>query len=320
VPISPHYMAVIWQRLRLPLFLDLLMGGADVLHAPDFTLPPVWRARKILTIHDLTFMVVPHTFEPALQSYLSRVVPRSIAQAGLVLADSYHTRNDLHQYLQTPKSKIEVLYPGVEATYRPITDSGLLQRVKEKYHLPDVYILSVGTIQPRKNFSLLVTALHRLVQTRPDIAGDLHLVIVGGRGWLEQELYRTIEALQMQARVSILGYIAEADLPAIYSLARLFALPSLYEGFGFPPLEAMACGTPVLSSDRSSLGEVVAEGGRLLPPINADLWAENILELLQSDPARQALIAAGFERVQHFTWESSAHRLLDLYTKFLSGN
>ncbi|MSP14979.1 MAG: glycosyltransferase family 1 protein [Chloroflexi bacterium] len=324
VPIPPHYMAIIWQRLRLPLFLDLLVGGADIVHAPDFTLPPVLRARKILTIHDLTFMVVPQTFEPALQSYLARVVPRSITQAGLVLADSYHTRNDLLQYLHTPPSKIEILYPGIEASYRPVTDSGLLQRVKEKYHLPNVYVLSVGTVQPRKNFSLLVHVLHQLIQARPEIAGDLHLVIVGGRGWLEQELYRTIETLQMQRRVHILGYVAESDLPAIYSLARLFAFPSLYEGFGFPPLEAMACGTPVLCSDRSSLSEVVGEGGRLLPPVDRcaghsiDLWAENILELLQSDSTRRTLIAAGFERVRHFTWDLTAHRLLDIYAKILS--
>jgi glycosyltransferase involved in cell wall biosynthesis len=269
--------------------------------------------RTLLTVHDLSFERAPETAEPSLRSYLKRVVPRSVARADHVLADSEATRQDLIDLYRTEPDKISVLYSGVDARFRPVDDPTAIQAVREKYGISKgPYLFSVGTVQPRKNYGRLAEALHRL--DRP----DLKLVIAGGRGWLNDDLYLTIEQLNLGSRVQFIGFADDDDLPALYSGAQLFAYPALYEGFGLPPLEAMACGTPVVTSNISSLPEVVGDAALTVDPIDVDDIAGALDRGLDDTALRGQMRQLGLARAQSFTWEQAAAQLLGHYQRLLS--
>lgn len=311
--LNDAWFARLWHRARLPLPIETWTGPVDLLHAPDFTLPPVRRGtRTLLTVHDLSFTRAPETAAPGLRAYLERVVPRSVRRADHVLADSEATRQDLMELYGTPGEKISVLYSGVDARFEPVSDPVAIERVREKYGLGQgAYILSVGTVQPRKNYGRLAEALHRL--GRP----DLRLVIAGGKGWLEDALYRQIEALDLGERMRFAGFVDDDDLPALYSDARVFAFPALYEGFGLPPLEAMACGVPVVASNVSSIPEVVGDAGLLVDPLSVDELAGAIERALDDETLRADLTRRGLDRARRFTWERAARQLLSHYDDLL---
>ena len=253
--LSPKALARLWHRARVPLSVERFVGKVDLFHATDFVLPPLKpRTRSILTVHDLSYIHVPEAASPRLQRYLEMVVPRSISRANHILADSQATKADIINQYKTAPEKITVLYSGVDARFKPVTEPE--DRIRQKYNLPDApYIVSVGTVQPRKNYARLVQALAVLRQKKHNI----HLVIAGGKGWLEDEMYSIIQQTGMEPYVHLIGYVDDDDLPALYSHAVLSAFPSLYEGFGLPILESMACGTPVITSNISSLPEVAGE-------------------------------------------------------------
>jgi len=298
----------LWFRLRVPLAVEWVIGPVDLFHSPDFTLPPVRRGtRTIVTVHDLSFLRLPNCFEPSLLSYLMTNVPRAVARADWILADSESTRQDLIGLLNAPADRITVIYPGVEPRFRPVDDVDLLQRVRAKYDLPQHYILSLGTVQPRKNYAGLMAAFAGM--SVPDVS----LVIVGGRGWLSDGIYHAAEELGLSARVRFLGFVDDADLPPIYSLAALFALPSLYEGFGIPLLEAMACGTAVLAADNSSLPEVVGRAGVLADARDTSALAEAMRQLLAHPEQRRELAQRGLARARQFSWQHAAEQLLATY-------
>jgi glycosyltransferase involved in cell wall biosynthesis len=309
VPLSDRTLAILWHRLQLPLWVELATGPVDIFHSPDFVLPPVRRARTLLTVHDLSFMRYPQCADAHLRVYLNKVVPRSMHRAHLVLADSQHTKDDLVELLDVNADKIEVIYPGVEERFRPTKDQALLEKVRKRYNLPPRFILGLGTLQPRKNFTRLIRAYSLLITRYP----SLHLVIVGGKGWLYEEIYATVERLGLEEKVIFPGFVADGDLPALYSLADLFAFPSLYEGFGLPPLEAMACGTPVITSDASSLPEVVGEAGLMVEATDVEALAEAMKRTLENDALREGMIAKGVDQARKFTWKEAASRLLSLY-------
>jgi glycosyltransferase involved in cell wall biosynthesis len=282
---------------------------AAIYHATDFTLPPVSApTRTILTVHDLSFIHAPETAEPSLRAYLNAVVPRSVARADLILADSDSTRHDVIDAYGVPHDRIHTLYCGVEDTYQPIDDPLRLQAIRDKYAIgARPFILSVGTVQPRKNYARLAEALHQLGYE------GVKLVIVGGKGWLEDELYQTVERLGMGQQVQFLGYVPDDDLPLLYNAARVFALPSLYEGFGLPPLEAMACGVPVVTSNVSSLPEVVGKAALLVDPYDIDAISDALDRALTDDSLRKTLITRGQIRAQSFSWQSAAQQLRQHY-------
>lgn len=311
--LSSEWLARLWHRARLPLPVETWTGPVDLLHAPDFTLPPVRRGtRTLLTVHDLSFVRAPEAAAPGLRAYLNRVVPRSVARADHVLADSEATRQDLIDLYGTPPEKISVLYSGVEERFRPVSDVEALRAVRARYGLgKGPFILSVGTVQPRKNYGRLVEAFQRLD------GHDLTLAIAGGKGWLDDPLYGQIEALGLGERVRLLGFVDDADLPALYSAARVFAFPSLYEGFGLPPLEAMACGVPVVASRASSLPEVVGEAGLLVDPLDVEALADALRRALEDEDLRRALISRGLAQARRFSWGESAQRLRGHYTRLL---
>ena len=308
LPLSERALVALWHRVRLPLPIELFGGRLDVFHSPDFALAPVLKARTLVTVHDLSFRRVPECFEPALLAYLNRVVPRSVARADIVLADSESTRRDAIELLHLPPERVQVVYAGVDSGFGRVTDLVHLEAIRDKYSLPPRFVLSVGTLQPRKNYTRLIEAFARLSGL-----GDVHLVISGARGWLYADIFHRVEELGLSSRVHFPGYVNEADLPSLYTMAEVFAFPSLYEGFGLPPLEAMACGTPIVVSRASSLPEVVGEAACLIDPLNVEEIAAALQGLLDSPASRSRLAALGLAQAGHFTWSSAARRLLDLY-------
>jgi len=310
LPLSDRLLTILWHRLRLPLYADLLVGGADLFHSPDFTLPPLYRARGIVTVHDLTFIHYPDCAARNLVRYLNRVVPLAVHRACLVLADSESTKRDLVTLLGVPPQKVRVVYAGVGPEFRPV-DKVALETVRARYGLTFPFLLSVGTLEPRKNYGRLLQAFvrSRACQAWP----ELRLVIVGGKGWLYQEIFQTVHRLHLADRVVFPGFIADADLPALYSLAVAFVYPSLYEGFGLPVLEAMACGTPVVCSRAASLPEVVGEAALLVDPLDVDDLARALEQVVTDAALRQELRERGLAQAARFTWEAAAQQLLAAY-------
>lgn len=302
---SPRTLARIWQRARLPLPVEFFTGAVALYHATDFVLPPT-QARTLLTVHDLSFVRVPEAASPRLKAYLDVVVPRSVRHADHILADSQATKDDLIALYGTPTTKITVLLCGVDARFHPIDDPA----IRQKYNIPQrPYIFSVGTVQPRKNYARLIQALAAL-RAR---AYDIDLVIAGGRGWLEDPIYATIRDAGMDDYVHIIGFADDADLPALYSAALLTAVPSLYEGFGIPVLESMACGTPVLTSNVSSLPEVAGDAALMIDPTNLGAIVGGLQQLIDDHTLRADLAARGIARARDFTWDRAAQQLEQIY-------
>ena len=313
-PLSERWLYRIWYRLRFPLPVQLSTGTLDLFHSPDFVLPPVSsNIPTLLTVHDLSFVHYPDTFPETLVRYLNGVVPWSVRRATHVLADSQSTKNDLVSLWHVPQDKITVLYSGVSDAYRPILDDTLVNRVRHTYGLGDrPYILSVGTVQPRKNYGMLIKAFAPVARQFPHV-----LAIAGGKGWLESEMMAEAQRQGIADRVLFLGFVADEDLPGLYNGSDLFAFPSLYEGFGLPVLEAMACGVPTLVSDRSSLPEVAGDAAIQLSPDDPEIWSTNLLSLLADGDSRRQRGAAGIHHAQNFSWERSARRLLMVYDMLL---
>ena len=310
LPVSDRLLNVVWHRLHLPLWVECWAGPLDVFHSPDFALPPVLHARTLVTVHDLSFMRVPECSDPRLRSYLMDVVPASVRRADVVLADSYSTRADVIELLGVDPSRVEVVYAGVEERFQRERDADVLAAVRSRYQLPERFVLGLGTLQPRKNFPRLIEAYARLVAT---MGPGIRLVIAGGPGWKFEDIFRRVEELGLRDSVLLPGYVADEHLPALYSLADVFVFPSLYEGFGLPPLEAMACGTPVVASNVSSLPEVVGDAALKVDPFDVAALSEAMARLLSDAPVRAELIQRGLDQARRFTWPQSAIALLQVY-------
>jgi glycosyltransferase involved in cell wall biosynthesis len=304
--VTPEWLARLWHRARLPIPVELWTGVLRLFHATDFTLPPVYRGTPaVLTVHDLSFVRVPGAASPALKAYLDRVVLRYVRRADHVLADSQATKDDLVTLYATPPQKVSVLLSGVHPRFKPTHDPA----IRARYGIGDgPFALAVGTVQPRKNYERLMRALAGLP--------DVQLVVAGGRGWLEGPIYAAVESLGLRERVKFIGFAADEDLPALYTEARCLAFPSLYEGFGLPILEAMACGTPVLTSNVSSLVEVAGDAAVLVDPLSEASLRDGLTRILSDEALRERLIADGIRRAASFTWARAAKQLWDVYQQF----
>ncbi|MGH2524387.1 MAG: glycosyltransferase family 4 protein [Anaerolineales bacterium] len=309
VPVDDVWLVRLWHRARLALPVEWLTGPVDLFHSPDFTLPPTRRGtRTLLTVHDLSFIRDPESAPPRLRRYLNTVVPRSVARAHHVLADSQATRNDLIELYGTPPEKISVLYSGVSEAFRPITGEAALAAVRARYGLGQgPFVLAVGTLQPRKNYVRLIQAFHEVSHAHA------RLVIAGGKGWLYDSIFAEVKRLGLEGRVVFPGFVADDDLPALYSAARVLAYPSLYEGFGLPILEAMACGTPVVTSTAACLPEVAGDAALLVPPTDWAALAAALEQALTGEAVRTTLISKGLARARQFTWANAARQLLETY-------
>jgi glycosyltransferase involved in cell wall biosynthesis len=312
--LSERWLYRLWYRLRIPIPVQSFTGDIDLFYSPDFVLPPVRDGvPTILTVHDLSFIHYPETFTSALRNYLNQVVPRSVKRATHILADSQSTKEDLRNIWQIEDKKISVLYSGVDGSFRPPSDKSKRSDVRERYGLSDEpYIFSVSTIQPRKNYQMLIRAFKGVIDHFPH-----RLVIAGGKGWLYEETFNEVKRQGLEEKVTFLGFVKDEDLPALYSEATLFVFPSLYEGFGFPILEAMACGVPVVVSSASCLPEIAGEAAAALPPLDEEAWTATIRDLLDDPNQRAKMVASGFLRVRQFGWRSAAEQLSELLQTLL---
>lgn len=278
--------------------------GLDVVHDPIGVTPFAFGAggaRTVVTVHD----VIPLSF-PGVSTRLDSLIyrhwlPRVLPKADLVLTDSDASRADIARYLGV--SNVQICYPGVSQHYAPVED---LESVRQKYGLPPRYILYIGSLEVRKNLQRLLTAFASVRD-----AGLPHqLVVVGAAKWRTSPIFHTVETLGLQKEVIFTGFAADADLPALYSGADLFIFPSLYEGFGLPPLEAMACGTPVITSNVSSLPEVVGGAAITVDPNDTSAIAKAILHILNDADTAEQLRQRGFQRAAQFSWTRTAREYL----------
>ncbi|MGB9751894.1 glycosyltransferase family 4 protein [Roseiflexus castenholzii] len=318
IPLPPRRLTQLWHRLRVPLPIEWLTGPLDILHAPDFVAPPT-RARTLVTIHDLSYMVHPECAVPGVAAFLRDAVPRTLRRADVIVADSESTRRDLQRLLNIAPERVSVVYPAVDERFRPLPPE-MCEPVRRRLRLPSRFILFVGTIEPRKNLVRLLEAFARIdPATRRQGSGDLFLVIAGRRGWMDQPVFETLDRLGLRDRVQILDFVADSDLPVVYNLAQAFVYPSIYEGFGLPPLEALACGTPVVTSDNSSLPEVVGSAALLVPADDVAALTQGMSRLLNDNALRAQLRQAGLEQARRFRWEASARQMIEHYHSLSTG-
>lgn len=318
LPAKPNFFA---GRFLASLALDSrrLSAEFDIVHCPSHEMPffrKLPRSRAIVTIHDLTPLLFPRYQKPRRVFYFQQVLPRLLDRVDQVLTDSQSSRNDILEHYRLPDKKVSVVYPGVNPIFQ-IKESNqarsgrFLASEGQKISLPEKFILFVGTLEPRKNLERLLVAYNQLKREgRPEA-----LVVVGARGWGQDWQELLVKTVEEKYRDSVfrLGYVSEDDLVSLYNLAEVFVYPSLYEGFGFPVLEAMACGTPVITSNVSSLPELAGEAALLVNAANARDLAEKI-ELVLTDPRLKGrLRSAGLEQVKKFTWPQAARQVQDIY-------
>jgi glycosyltransferase involved in cell wall biosynthesis len=304
----PHHRLEAWA-----LGAELASTRLRLLHSPDFIPPRFGAAHHLITIHDLTFLHYP-TFQTADSlRYYSGQIGRAARQAAHIFADSQATKADICALLGIQPEKITVHMLGVDERYQPMpTESIALAR--QRLALPSDYLLFVGTFEPRKNLPGLLRAYHQLRQQAPD---SPPLVIAGRRGWLYEEIFAQVAELGLGQSVLWREDVAFADMPALYNGASLLVLPSFYEGFGFPPLEAMACGVPTVVSARGSLPEVVGQTGLLVDPDSVEALADAMRHALSDSNFRARSRAEGLARAKQFTWGATAQIVRDVYARFV---
>ena len=294
------------QLLRAPV-VERRLGTGDIYHATEHLLP--WTARpSVMTVHDLIFERYPQHHTLANRSFLRVAMPLFVRRAGAIIAVSRHTKQDLLELYGTPAHKVFVVEEGIEEQFRPAVEEEVRQ-VKERHGIRRPYLLMVGTLEPRKNHQLAFEALARL-----KAGGFPHcLVVVGGGGWLFDDVQRKVEQLQLSEDVLFAGRVPDEDLPALYSGADCFLMPSLYEGFGIPVLEAMACGTPVVCSRASSLPEVAGPAACYIEQMTGEGLADTIRSVLSDPQTTQQMRTAGLRRAARFRWREAAMQTVDVY-------
>lgn len=312
LPNKPWRMSVLLAQLtHLP--QDRLFPAVDLVHATDHLLPRLSQVKSVFTLHDLIFRFHPETHKPLNRWFLTLMMPHFLQAADAVIAVSECTKRDAVRLYGIDEAKIRVIYEGVNPRFRLATPEAI-SGVRQKHGLPEHFILSVGTIEPRKNLNTLLEA-YRALRHR---GAQFKLVIVGKRGWLYRGFFRRLRELSLEDEIILPGFVPDEDLPALYSAADLFVFPSLYEGFGLPPLEAMACGTPVVTSDVSSLPEIVGDAAITIDPHNAQELAEAILHVLEDPALRVGLHHKGVARAKMFSWEDTAKRTLQIYEEVVA--
>ena len=306
--LRPRLARLLFQQSWLP----VATRTCDVVHSPSF-LMPIYRGRQkhVLTVHDMTFFSLPNVHTRLRRSRMFRqAILRSIGRTNRVIVPSAVTKADILGLLpRLDPDRVHVIPHGVSSDFRPRRAEDL-EETASRLRLPARYILHVGTIEPRKNLSLLVEAYQQLLRSAP-IPEDL--VLAGRLGWDYEPLLRTIDTADLRERVHLIGYVDRGDLPRLYAGARLFVCPSLYEGFGFPPIEAMACGVPTIASLSSSLTENLRGAAELVPLADVRALTAAMARLLRDDELRAGARKRGLERAAEFRWELTARATLRCY-------
>lgn len=293
----------LWTHLRLG--WALRRQPPDVFFTPAHVIPISYFGPSVATVHDLGYRVFPETHTPFQLAYLNWSTLHNARRSRRVLADSTTTRDDLVRFYHISPEKIDIVYPGVDPGLAPVSDPQVLAAVQARYTIEGPYMVYLGTIQPRKNLVRLVDAYGASGVTES-------LVLAGKAGWLSKPILDAMAQLplEVQARIRITGFVDESDKAALLSGATALLYPSLYEGFGFPVLEAQACSTPVLCANSSSLPEVAGDGALLVDAVDREAIRDGIQQLSADAGLRQRLVAAGLENVKSFSWQETAERAL----------
>ncbi|NWJ44790.1 MAG: glycosyltransferase family 4 protein [Chloroflexi bacterium] len=303
----------LWTHTRLS--FEMLIHAPDALFIPAHVLPLYHPLRSVVTIHDLGYLYHPEAHTPLSRMYLNWSTRFSALKSRLVISVSQATANDLERHYGISPEKIRVIPHGYDREqFKPIKDSSLIAYVRTKYNIePGPYIFYVGTIQPRKNLERLMEAFAALVRDENfdyPARHQLQLVLGGKPGWMSEPIMQKAVALNLPEQIKLVGYVSDMDLPALYSGAEAFTFPSLYEGFGLPALEAMACGVPVICSNAGSLPEVVGDAALLHHPLDAKAIEWNLRRLLCNPQLRGEMINKGLRRAALFSWEKCADETL----------
>ncbi len=308
IPTRLLYQA--WSAFGLPR-ADRLLGGVDVYHATNYFLPPVARARRVLTIYDLAFLKHPEWCSPKIVGPFARNVPRFAREADAILTCSQATKLDIVECCGVDPEKITVAYGAADASLNPMPRESAAEALRLRYGIEGPFLLFVSTLEPRKNVLNLLRAFERLLSEIPHT-----LLLVGGQGWQSEALETLLAPLETEGRVRRMGYVPSRDeLPAFYGAADLFVFPSLYEGFGLPVIEALACGCPVLTANNSSLPEVGGEAARYVQAESPKSIAEGIQQVLSNAVLQDEMRHKGLEQARRFSWDASARVTLDLYRR-----
>lgn len=308
-PTENRLVRIAWEQTAWP--LTAAREKLDLLHSMAFVTPLLSRIPTVITVFDLSFMHYPDSF-PALQRrYLQSQTARSCRKARRVITISESSRQDVHEIFRVPWDRIDVVYPGVEAHYRPLPPADLAD-FRRREALPEHFLLHVGTLQPRKNIPILLEALARL--QRP----DLLLVLAGGKGWLYEEIFAQVVALGLEDQVRFTGYVEDAALPLWYNAATVLLFPSVYEGFGLPVVEAMACGTPVIAARSSSIPEAGGEAALYFNAHDSEALAAQLTAVLDDQDLAAGMCEKGLIQARRFSWQKAGDETVRVYRRALS--
>ncbi len=297
---------------RVPVQTD-----ADIAHFFNFIVPHGMCCKTVVTVHDMVLRAYPETMRLRTRLMLQAFLHDSMTRADCILTDSRFSASEIAAYYPQLAHKVQVLYCGIDRTrFYPVTDAKLIRKVKHRHGIAGRYILYLGTIEPRKNLLRLIQAYRLLLHAQMDVP---RLVLAGTKGWRCGQFLRAAKPLCDCGQIVLTDYIPPQDLAALYSGAECFVFPSLYEGFGMPPLEAMACGTPVVCSRAASLPEVVGKAALQFDPYSVRQMADAIQRLLSDAALRERLRQKGFVRAGRFTWQAAAMRLYAIYENLLKG-
>jgi len=304
---------LLWDQVAIP--LAVRRAQVDVLFHTKFTVPFLTKCKTVMVLHGASWFVHPELYDNKLDlAYIKLSMPLYCRRADALISNSNLTKDDFARILQVPREKIKTTYFGVNPIFRPIDDQEVLRAVRRKYDLPDRFMLTVSRYDPRKNFETIFKAF-----TKCREAGELKLVAVGKDSWKYKQDCRMGES-DFEDDVIFPGYVEQRDLPAFYNLAELFIFPSVYEEFGIPLIESMACGCPIVASDTGAIPEITDGAAFLANPYDADKMAQGIDQLTQDVHFRRRLVEEGLERVKIFNWDDTAKKTLDVLEQVVVGN
>lgn len=303
-------LRVLWEQFILP--IHLFRKKIKVLHSIHYTIPLFAPCRRVVTFHDMTFFLFPEKHIFIKRIFFRLIIPFSARKADRLIAISKNTKKDIVKILGIATDKIDVVYLTVDNIFRPIENSSAVFQIKKKYRIQNNFILYVGTLEPRKNIVSLIKAYHKLVSQNRI---KHQLVLAGKKGWGYQEIFKIVQDFNLSEKIIFTGYIPEEELVFLYNAADLFVYPSLYEGFGIPPLEALACGTPTIASNISSLPEVVDDAAILVNPYNVEGLSQAIYKLLIDEKLRHILKGKGLKKAKEFSEERLAKETIRAYKK-----
>ena len=296
---------------RYSLNVELMRLGLDVLHSPDFIPPHRPACKSVITVHDLAFLLYPHFLTKESARYYGHI-DQAVRWTDHIISVSESTKRDTIQHLGVPEEKITVVHEAASSIFQPLDGAEAKEQVRNRFGVDGPYILFVSTIEPRKNVPSLLRALYQLVTCYKE---DVRLVLAGGRGWLFEDAFAVVDELELDDRVHFVGRVTSEDLLYLYNAAEMLAHPAFYEGFGLPPLEAMACGLPVVASNEASLPEVVGDAGQLIDPHDVDELTVSMWRVLNDSELREQMREKGLRQAGRFSWERAARETMEIYRK-----